>query len=100
MTRLTLALLLGLSMLVSFSAQAGGRDGHHGNHYRHGNNHQRHYAHHHRHHNSRGHRCHGRRNVGRYRHGVYVQPYVVPRFEFGAAYGPSGVETVIVYQGR
>ncbi len=100
MTRLTLALLLGLSMLVSFSAHAGGRDGHHGKHHRHCHKHQRHYANHHRHANTREHYGHGYRETSRHRHVAYEQPYVAPRFELGAYYGPSGVEAVIVYQDR
>lgn len=100
MTRLTLALLLGLSMLVSLSAHAGGRDGHHGKHHRHHNKHQRHYANHHRRPHARGHRCHAYRGDGRYHHGANAQSYYAPRFEFGASYGPSGIDTVIVYQDR
>ena len=104
MTRLMLALLLGLSMLVSFSAHAGGRDGHYGKHHRNCHKHQRHYANHRRHSYSHGQRCHECRESRRHRHVVYAQPYaqpyVAPRIELGAYYGPSGVEAVIVYQDR
>lgn len=100
MTRFTIALLLGLTMLVSLPVYAGGRDGHHGKHHKHGHKHQRHYANHHRQPYARGHYHQGCRESRRHRHVAYTQPYIAPRFEFGAYYGPSGVEAVIVYQDR
>ena len=99
MTRLTIALLFALSMLVSISVEAGGRDGHHGKHHRHCHKHQRHYANHHRQAPVRGHH-YGYRESRRHRHVSYVQPYMAPGLEFGAYYGPSGFETVIVYRDR
>ncbi len=36
----------------------------------------------------------------RQRHVSYAQPYMAPGLEFGAYYGPSGVEAVIVYRDR
>jgi len=107
MNRLILALLLGLFLLASISAQAGGRGGHHGQNHRHCNkhhrhyvHHQRHYAHHQRHAYTRGHRCKRCWNDGRYRHDAHAYPYVLPRFEFGVAYGAPGFETVVVYRER
>lgn len=100
MRRLTLALLLGSVLLVSFSAHAGGRGGHYGKDHRQLNKHHRHHAHHQRHASTRGHHYHRCWNDGHHRHGRIAQPYVVPGLEFGVAYGASGLQTVIVYQER
>lgn len=98
MTRITLALLLGLSMLVSLPVQAGGRHAHHGNH------HQRHCEKHNRHHNKhQRHRAalnqrHYRGGHARHDHyGRYTISHPAPRIVPGAWYGPSGAELVIVY---
>ena len=100
MNRLTLALLLGLISIVSFSAHAGNRDGHYGKNHRHSNKHHRHYAHQQRHSHVRGYRCYGLWNGHHYRHGHPIGPHAVPGYEFGVIYGTSGRETVIVYQQR
>ena len=99
MTKMTLALLLGLSMLVSLPAQAGGK------HVRHGNHHQQLCEKHHRHHNKH-HRHHAALNQRHYRgghvrhdhHGRYTGLYPAPRITPDAWYGTSSAGFVIVYQ--
>ena len=102
MNRFTIALValtMALSMLVSFSVQAGGGHGYHGKHHRHSHKHQRHYANHHRHPQAGIHHYRYRESR-RHRHVSYAQPYAAPGLELGAYYGPSGVEAVIVYRDR
>lgn len=117
MTRITLVLLLGFSMLISFSVQAshGNRhdNQHQGGHYNkhqggHYNKHQRHYSKHHRHHKkhhghryySHNNRHHRHRYDSHYRYGGYPQVYNVPHVSPGARYGYSSGGLVIYYEPR
>ena len=97
MTRITLIILLGLSILVSFPTQAGGRDGHynkhHGGHY---NKYQRHHYKHHSHHYY-SHGGHRYRFGSYYGYGVYPQFYTIPHVSLGTRYGYSASGALIVY---
>ena len=98
MTRISLILLFALSLLVSFSVQAG--SGHHNKHHR--GHHQKHQRHHNKHH---GHHyySHGV-NRHRYRHDHYYSYYGAPQFHTvpqlapGTRYAYSASGAVIVYQ--
>lgn len=108
MTKITLALLLGLSIFVSVPVQAGGRNAHHDNHqyqlcnkhHRHHNKHNRHHNRHHRQSYARDHQGYRGGHVRHERHGRYTRSYPEPRFLPGPRYATSGGEFVIVYQPR
>lgn len=103
MTRIALILLLGFSMLVSFSVQADGRGGHKAKHHSgHHNKHQRHYY---SHAPGRYYQPHGSHRYG-YGHnshysyggypGAYRGFYVVPHVALSAGYGfPAGGGVVV-----
>lgn len=90
MTRMTLILLLGFSLLMSFSAEAGNKHRHHG---------KKHHKHHHHHYYSHGDRRHGCRFERRYRDGRHARHYDgryrEPGIEYGYRY-PAG-DTVVVF---
>lgn len=99
MTRVTLVLLLGLTMLVSFSVHAGNKDWHE---HKHKNSHQYkhnggHYKLRRAHHRGCQHRSHkqSRRQV-QYR--GQVQFFSIPQVSSGTRYGYSASGQVIVYQ--
>jgi hypothetical protein len=89
MTRTTLILLLGLSMLFSFSVQAGGRDGHYNRHHaydhdKHRGHHNKHYRQHYYSHGKHRYACqHG----SHYRNGRVTQFYAEPHYASYARYG-------------
>ena len=91
MTRMTLILLLGFSLMLSFSAEAGNKHRHHG---------KKHHKHHHYHDYSYGDRRHNCRHDRHYRDRRYARRYDAyyrePGIEFGYRYSPA--ETVIVLQ--
>lgn len=103
MTRITLVILLGLSIFVSFSAQAGSRNGHYNKHHGvHHKKHQRHQRHHNRHHGqhyySHGARGHRHRYDSYYSYSMYPRMYAVPNLPLGTRYGYSASGALIVYQ--
>ena len=114
MTRMTLILLLGLSMLISFSVQANNRGGHHNNHYkaqqhkfkRHYNKHASRYDRHGRHHNKHfQHHYYSNydshyHNNHRYRYGSHSGFSSLPHLAPGTRYGYARNGTVIIYQPR
>lgn len=91
MTRITLILLLGFSLLMSFSAEAGNKHRHHG---------KKHHKHHHHHYYSYGerrHDCRLERHYREYRHARrYDRYYREPAIEYGYWYPPG--ETVVVFR--
>ena len=98
MTRITLVLLFALSLLVSFSVQAGSRHGH--QHKHHGGHHNKHQRHHngHRGHHYYSHGGHRYRHDSHYSYGLYPKFNTVPRVPPGTRYGYSDSGAVIVYQ--
>jgi hypothetical protein len=100
MTRTTLILLLGLSMLFSFSAQAGSRDGHYNRHHSYDHNkHRRHHNKHHRqHYYSHGKHRYACQHGTHYRDGRYTQFYVEPQYASYVRYGYGTRSEVIVFQ--
>ena len=93
MTRTTLILLLGLSMLISFSLQAGDRQWHQ---HKHKDGHQ--YKHDGGHYKLRGGRHHGCKHSSHKRYRGQVQFFTIPQVASGTRYGYSVSGTVIVYQ--
>lgn len=100
MIRVTLIILLGLSIFVSFSAQAGNRHGHYNKHHGgHNHKHQRHHNRHHGHHKySHGARGYRYRHDSYYGYGRYPRAYAVPNVPRGTRYGYSASGALIVYQ--
>lgn len=106
MTRIALIFCFVLSILVSFSVQAGSRHGHHDQHYsghhnqQHGGHHQTHQRHHNKHH---GHHYTQTVYGHRYRHDHHYSYYGWPKFNTvphvtqGTLYGYSASGRVIVY---
>ena len=93
MKRMTLIVLLGLSLLMSLSAEAGNKHRHHG---------KKHYKnHHHHHYYAHGDRRHNCRYERRYRDARYSRRYDGHYRELGIEYGYRYVgpgETVVVFQ--
>jgi len=93
MNRKTLITLIGVSLFLSFSVQAGHRDKTYKQH---------HYGHvkkHHGHqHHSRNHHWRGSRHHRHDHYGIYAQAYVRPHFETGARYTYSADGRLIIYQ--
>jgi hypothetical protein len=100
MIRITLIILLGLSIFVSFSAQAGNRNGHYNKHQGgHNHKHQRHHNRHHGHHKySHGARGYRYQQNSYYGYGLYPRLYAVPNVPLGTRYGYSASGALIVYQ--
>ena len=94
----TLALMIGASMLLSCSVQAGNRhgshDGHHGNKH-HGSHYQKRHKHRHYKRADRRHDCQHRSH---YRSAAYGPVHAVPRLQVGIRYGFPAGEAMIVYQ--
>ena len=94
MTRKSLIVLFCISLLLSFSAQAGHRDKHYKKqHYGHVKKHHRHHQHH-----ARDHHWRGCRHVRHDHYVRYARPYVRPHFELGAQFAYSADGTMIIYQ--
>jgi hypothetical protein len=93
MTRLTLILLLGLSMLVSFSVQAGNKQWHE---HTHKNSHQ--YKHNGGHYKLRKGHHHGCKHRSHNQYRGQVQFFTIPQIASGTRYGYSVSGKVIVYK--
>lgn len=92
MTRTTLLLLFGLSMLVSFSLQAGDRQWH-----QHNLKDGHHYKHEGGHYKLRGNRHRGCKHTSHKRYRGQVQFFTIPQIASGTTYGYSVSGQVIVY---
>lgn len=98
MNRIALIFLLGFFILISFSAQAHGRDKHYNKHHHgHHNKHQAHYSHHQRqYYHSRGHQSHGCGYGSNYPYGGYSGVSTVGYIAMDTRHGFSAGGEVIM----
>lgn len=97
MNRIVLILLLGFSMLISFSVQADGRGRHYNKHHHgHHNKHQVRYNHRQRHHHSHGHQSYGCGHASHYAYGAYPGLSSVGYIAFDTRHGVSAGGEVVV----
>lgn len=97
MSRITLIILLGLFILISFPVQAGNRHGNYNKH--HGGHHNKHHRHHNKHHGRHySHSGYRYRYDSYYGYGRQPQLYTIPHVSLGTRYGYSRSGALIIYQ--
>ena len=95
MTRITLIFLIGISLLLSFSAEAGNRHGYDQRQHK-KQHHGHHIKHHDRHYDSHRDRYQGCRHEGRYQYSEYRQGHWNARFNVNLGYGYA-TDGLVIY---